>query len=156
WTPRRHRLRRRGADVLYAFELLLSYGCGSSGRLLCRRDAEARRHTRPPWSLEREMGTNRQAARSLCRGRPYASGCSDSRATVSERRQEPIAAAGHRGDEARLPPIVLESGSQVANLAVYHVALGHVVHAPQRVQDLLAGDHAASVGRKQVQQALLQ
>jgi NAD(P)-dependent dehydrogenase (short-subunit alcohol dehydrogenase family) len=43
-----------------------------------------------------------------------------------------------------------------ANLAVDHVALGHIVHPPQGVQNLLAADHSARLGRQQVQQALLQ
>src|ERR1700716_4175449 len=102
------------------------------------------------------MGANGWAAWGVCGGRQYASGHSVRLAAVIEPGQEPIAAAGHRSDEARLPPVVLESRPQVANLAVYDVALGHVVHTPQRVKDLLAGDHAASVRSEQIQQALLQ
>jgi hypothetical protein len=73
----------------------------------------------------------------------------------SRYRQEPIAAAPHRGDEARLSPVVLQPRPQIADLAVYDVAFGHVVDALQRVQDLLSANHSASVGRQKVEQALL-
>ena len=61
-----------------------------------------------------------------------------------------------RGWSERPPPVVLESRAQVADLAIDHVALGHVVCPPQRVEDLLAGDHAPGVGCQQIEQALLQ
>ena len=101
-------------------------------------------------------GAERQPNSGVCGRRPYASGHSGSCSAVSERRQEAIAAAWHGGDEARLAPVVLEPRPQVANLAVHDVAFGDVVHTPQRVEDLFAGDHAPSVGCQQVQQALLQ
>jgi hypothetical protein len=50
------------------------------------------------------------------------SGRRDSLCIVGERRQEPVAAAGHRGYKAWFAPAVLESCAQVANLAVHHVA----------------------------------
>src|ERR1700730_1599649 len=60
------------------------------------------------------------------------------------------------GDETWLPPVVVESRPQVTDLTIDHVALSDVVSPPQRVNDFLTCDDAASVGRKQVQQALLQ
>jgi hypothetical protein len=64
--------------------------------------------------------------------------------------------AWDRSDEAWLAPVVVQSRAQVADLTVDDVALRDVIRAPQRVEDLLAGDHAPSVGRQQVEQALLQ
>lgn len=55
----------------------------------------------------------------------------------------------HRGDEVWLPPVVVESSAQVLELAVDHVAPGHIVRPPERIENLLAGDLAASVGRQE-------
>src|SRR5438477_838501 len=112
------------------------------------------RRARPPRPVECQMGTYANTVRSVCDRDP--SGCFAHSFTLAEGRHKPIASARHRGDEARLAPVILESRTQVTNLAVDNIAFGDVVHTPQRVQDLLAGNHSASVGRQQVQQALLQ
>src|SRR5579859_1601320 len=74
------------------------------------------------------------------------SGSSRRGAARRRRRQEPIATPRHGGDEARLAPVVLEARAQVADLTVHDVALGDVVHAPERVEDLFTGDDAPGVG----------
>jgi hypothetical protein len=91
-------------------------------------------------------GAERQPNSGVCGRLPYASGHSGRSSAVGGRRQEPIAEARYRGDEARLPPVVLESRPQVANLAVHDAALGGVVHAPQRVENLFAGDGGSPPG----------
>src|SRR5664280_300046 len=62
-------------------------------------------------------------------------------AQVGEGRDEAVALARDGGDEARV--------------AVDDVALGHEVHAPDRVEDLLPGHDPPAAAREQVEQALL-
>src|SRR5664279_5271368 len=76
-------------------------------------------------------------------------------AGVGERRDEAVALAGDRGDEARAAVVVLELDAQSPHVAVHDVALGHEVGAPDGVEDLLAGDDPPAPAREQVEQALL-
>src|SRR5665811_2267280 len=74
---------------------------------------------------------------------------------VGEGRDEAIALAGDGGDEARVAVVVLELDAQAPDVAVDDVALGHEVHAPDRVENLLAVDDAPTATREEVEQALL-
>src|SRR5664280_16492 len=74
---------------------------------------------------------------------------------VGEGRDEAVALAGDGGDEARVAVVVLERDAQAADVAVDDVALGHEVHAPDGVEDLLAGHDPPAAAREQVEQALL-
>src|SRR5581483_6522946 len=49
-----------------------------------------------------------------------------------------ITLAGLGFDETGLAPIVLQLRPQIPDMAVDHVALGHVIDAPQRVHNLVA------------------
>src|SRR5207244_8806265 len=51
-------------------------------------------------------------------------------------KEEAVAAAGDRGDETWLSPVVGQSRAQIADLAIDHVALGHVVCPTQGVENL--------------------
>ena len=55
------------------------------------------------------------------------------------RGHEAIATAGNRRNVARMLPAVLQLDPQITHVPVDHIAFGHVVGAPQLVQDLIAG-----------------
>src|SRR5664280_2251585 len=74
---------------------------------------------------------------------------------VGEGGDEAVALAGDGGDEARVAVVVLELDAQAADVAVDDVALGHEVHAPDGVEDLLPGHDPPAAAREQVEQALL-
>ena len=76
-------------------------------------------------------------------------------AGVREGRDEPVAAARHGRDEARVPVVVLELVRRLPDVAIDDVALGDEVGAPDRVEDLVARDDAAPPAGEQVDQALL-
>src|SRR6266851_8870807 len=76
--------------------------------------------------------------------------------TLVQARYECAATAGLGNNKTRKPPIVLQLRPETPYVAVYDAGVGHVVRPPQRVEDLLARDHSAGVGRQQVQQAVLQ
>src|SRR5438309_7539108 len=83
--------------------------------------------------------------------------CSPSlRLGLGKRGDEPVAAASFGRDESRLAPVILELGPQVTNMAVYGVAFGYVVDAPECIHDLIAGQHPAGVGGEEVEQTLLE
>src|SRR5450759_4477081 len=76
-------------------------------------------------------------------------------AGVREGGDEPVALARDRGDEARVPVVVLELDPQAPDVAVDDVALGDEVGTPDRVEDLVPRDHPTPAAGEQVQQALL-
>src|SRR5260221_147952 len=49
---------------------------------------------------------------------------------------ETIATAWHCGDEAGLPPVILQPRPHIPDVAVHHIALSHVVRAPECVENL--------------------
>src|SRR5665811_1210651 len=76
-------------------------------------------------------------------------------AGVREGGDEPVALARDRGDEARVPVVVLELDPQAPDVAVDDVALGDEVGTPDRVEDVVPRDHPTPAAGEQVQQALL-
>jgi hypothetical protein len=75
---------------------------------------------------------------------------------LRERGDEPIPLPRHGRDEPGLAPIVLELRPEVADVAIDDVALGHVVDAPERVQDLVARHHLVRSRRQKIEQALFE
>jgi hypothetical protein len=51
--------------------------------------------------------------------------------------------------------VILQFHAQVSDVAIHHIAPRYVVGTPQRVEDLLAPERLARVGREQVQESLL-
>ena len=80
---------------------------------------------------------------------------SPSHPRIREGRDESIALAGDRGDEARMPVVVLELDAQAPDVAIDDVALGHEVGAPDGIEDLFPRDDAPAPTGEEVQQALL-
>src|SRR6266550_946380 len=69
---------------------------------------------------------------------------------------EAISRAGDRLDVPRLVPVVLKLRAQGSHVAVHHVAFDNEVGAPERVEDLLAGEDVAGVGGEKIQERLLE
>src|SRR5471032_364271 len=70
-------------------------------------------------------------------------------------RQEPIPLAADGLNESRVAIVVLKLDAQAADMTIHDVALGHEINAPDRVEDLVATEHAAASACQQVEQALL-
>src|SRR4051794_13016780 len=76
-------------------------------------------------------------------------------ARIRERRDEAISLPRDRGDEPRPSVVVLELDPEAPHMAIDDVALGDEIGSPDRVDDLLAGDHPTRPAGKKVEEALL-
>src|SRR2546426_5806395 len=72
------------------------------------------------------------------------------------RRDEAIAATGDGGYVLWPARMVLQLDAQVADVAVNHIALGHIVDPPEVVQNLVAGEQASRVCGQEIEQALVE
>jgi hypothetical protein len=52
--------------------------------------------------------------------------------------------------------MVLQLEAKVADVAVHNVAPGHVISAPEVIQDFVASDETSRVGSEEIEEALLE
>jgi len=73
----------------------------------------------------------------------------------SSSREESVPLTGDGADESRISPVIVQFHAQVSDVAIHHIAPRDVVGTPERVEDLLAPERLAWIGREEVQECLL-
>ena len=70
--------------------------------------------------------------------------------------QEAVALSGDRTDEAGPAPVFPELFAEIANVTIHDVALGDVVGAPERIENLVPSQGLPGVRCKQIQERKLE